>query len=446
MRSNKSIARELVLFSLPLILSGVLQQLYNWADAFIIGHSGPEGEMMLAAVGATTYITVLLINSIVGFTLGISIMAAQEYGRGNIEKIRKITSNFLFILCGVYTVLTAAAIVFVEPILKVMDTPAEIFGYTEDYLKIVFIGVPFLAVYNLFAALFRAVGNTKVAFYAVLISSAMNVVLDVIFVLGLSMGVIGAAAATVISQAAMTVFIVIYGLVKYPDLMIKRRQKMFQRDVLSEGASFGMPPMVQNSVISVGNLALQNFMNNFGAATVLAVTTGYRIDSIMILPIINMGAAISSLVARSKGEEDPVKIRSYMKNGLVLMIGVSILLGVVMFFFGKGFISFFGITGDALAIGDRFFKDLAAFYILFGVATVLRSVLEGIGDITYCSIVGIITLCFRIAFSYILEPFVANRAIALAEAVSWLALLIMVLARIYYIMEKPSKKYIIDRN
>jgi hypothetical protein len=128
----------------------------------------------------------------------------------------------------------------------------------------------------------------------------------------------------------------------------------------------------------VGNLALQNFMNNFGAATVLAVTTGYRIDSIMILPIINMGAAISSLVARSKGEEDPVKIRSYMKNGLVLMIGVSILLGVIMFFFGKGFISFFGITGDALVIGDRFFKDLAAFYILFGVATVLRSVLEGV--------------------------------------------------------------------
>jgi len=271
-----------------------------------------------------------------------------------------------------------------------------------------------------------------VAFYAVLISSALNVILDILFVLVMSMGVIGAASATVISQAAMTVFIVIYGLVKYPDLMLKRRQKMFQRDILQEGASFGMPPMVQNSVISVGNLALQNFMNNFGAATVLAVTTGYRIDCIMILPIINMGAAISSLVARSKGEENPEKIRSYLKNGLFLMIGISILLGATMFFFGAAFISFFGITGEALAIGERFFKDLAAFYILFGVATVLRSVLEGIGDITYCSIVGIITLCFRIAFSYILEPFIANRAIAFAEAVSWLAFLIMVAVRVCY--------------
>lgn len=436
MKENKSIAKELVLFALPLIFSGILQQLYSWADAFIVGHSGAEGEMMLAAVGATGSITMLLIHSILGFTVGLSIMAAQEYGRKNLGTIRKISSNFIPVLCGIYTVLAVVAMIFIQPILKIMDTPAEIFAYAQGYLQVVLIGVPFLACYNLFAALFRAVGNTKVAFYAVLLSSVLNVILDVIFVLGYHWGTVGAAAATVISQIAMTIFIVLYGYKKYPDLMMKKDEMHLEKDILKVGTSFGMPPAIQNSVTSVGNLILQNFMNNFGAFTVLAITTAYRVDSIMLLPIVNIGSAISSLVARAEGEGNKKKIRSYLKTGLTLMFVTSLIVAFLMYSFGAVFIGIFGVTGEALEIGKMFFRNLAAFYTLFGVATVLRSVLEGIGDIKFCSMVGIAALFSRILFSYILKPFIANRAIALAEGISWCILLLLMIVRTFYMRKK----------
>ena len=429
-RKSSSIAAELFRFSLPLILSGVLQQLYSWADAFIVGHA--EGELQLGAVGATHSLSWFFINTIMGFTLGLSILGAQEYGRGNAHKVRRILAGFLPALWGVYTLLSACGIVFAEPILRAMNTPAEIFSYSLQYFKIVLIGIPFLAVYNLYAALLRAIGNTKLSFYAVLLSSALNVALDILFVVVLPYGVNGAAMATVISQIAMTVFIVIYSNNKYAQLNIKREDIRFDRDIFKEGLSFSIPPTIQNSVTSLGNLVLQNFMNGFGAITVLSITTAYRVDSIMILPIINLGAAVSSMAARAKGAGDTHRIKNCMKTGIIMVGGVAAVLAVCMFFFGVCFVEMFGVTGEALEVGRQFFRDLSNFYVMFGIAMVLRSVLEGIGDITYSSTIGIATLGVRIASSYLLRAGFRNRTVALAEGVSWCFLLIMMCIRVLY--------------
>ena len=161
MQKKQSTARELILFSMPLILSGILQQLYSWADAFIVGHA--EGELPLAAVGATTSISMFLINTILGLTLGLSSLGAQHYGRRDPSAVTRILSCFLPLIVLLYAVLSAAAYACASPILRLMDTPADIFAWSLDYLKIIFIGIPFLACYNLFAALLRAVGNTKAA-------------------------------------------------------------------------------------------------------------------------------------------------------------------------------------------------------------------------------------------------------------------------------------------
>jgi len=427
---GSSIAAELFRFSLPLILSGILQQLYSWADAFIVGHA--EGELQLGAVGATHSLSYFFINTILGFTLGLSILGAQEYGRGNADKVRRILSVFLPVLCGVYTVLSLCGIVFAEPILRIMDTPAEIFGYSLQYFKIVLIGIPFLAVYNLYAALLRAIGNTKLSFYAVLLSSVLNVALDILLVVVLPYGVGGAAMATVISQAAMTAFIVIYSNNKYAQLNIKREDISFDRGMFKEGLSFSIPPAIQNSVTSLGNLVLQNFMNGFGASTVLAITTAYRVDSITILPVINLGAAVSSMTARAKGAGDTHRIKKCLKTGLIMVAGVSAVLAAGVFFFGINFVEIFGVTGEALETGGRFFRDLSNFYVIFGLAVVMRSALEGIGDIKYCSTIGIATLGVRIASSYLLRPFFANRTVALAEGISWCFLMVMMGIRVLY--------------
>jgi len=151
----------------------------------------------------------------------------------------------------------------------------------------------------------------------------------------------------------------------------------------------------------------------------------------MLLPIINMGAAISSLVARAKGAGDKDRIRSCFKTGVVMMVIVAAALTLVMFLFGAEFVGMFGVTGDALAEGRQFFRDLAIFYVLFGVAQVFRSVLEGIGDITYCSAAGIGMLALRIANSYLMKPVFAERTIAFAEGFAWIVLFIVMSARIF---------------
>ena len=432
MKRNHSIAGEMIRFSLPLILSGILQQLYSWADAFILGHSGETGELMLAAVGATGSITTLLVQTIVGFTLGLSIMAAQEYGQRNLEKLRKITAGFAPLLCAVYAVLAALAILAIRPILTVMDTPAEIFDYAAQYLRIVLSGVPFLALYNLLAAVLRAVGNSKASFYAVLLSSLLNVALDVLLVLVFPFGTAGAAAATVMSQIAMTVFMAVYAWMKYPELFSFAGGGKADALVFRQGLSFSLPPTIQNSVTSAGNLVLQNFMNQFGAVTVLAITTSYRVDSLMLLPLFNLGSAISSMTARSKGEGNAEKVRACLKTGMMLMLAVCGALTVVMFLFGSSFVAFFGVTGDALEAGRQFFRDLSLFYVPFGLATAMRSPLEGIGDISYCSAAGIGTLVIRILFSYLFRPIMGGRAIAFAEAVAWMCLLALMTSRLLY--------------
>ena len=422
---KQSTAGELLHFSLPLILGGILQQLYSWVDAFIVGHA--EGDLQLGAIGATNVATSLFIHMILGFTLGLSILAAQEFGRGNREKIRRILHTFLPLMGLLCTLLAGVSIVAAKAFLHLLATPDEIFGYSLSYLRIALLGMPLLAVYNTYAAILRAMGNTKVAFYAILISAAFNFVLDMLLVVVLPYGVEGAAAATVIAQLTMALFIVFYTRRKYPDLV---RSSGFDRAAFSEGLSFGLPPMVQNSITSLGTLVLQNFMNGFGAVTVLAITTAYRVDTMLLLPVFNLAAAISNLIARSKGAGEGEKITKYLKSGLALMLAVTLVLTLLVYLLGAEFIAIFGVGGEAVLIGRQFFRDLAIFYMLFGTAQALRGALEGIGDITYCSAIGILTLGLRILFSYLLKAGMDQRAIAFAEGYSWICMLLLFVLRV----------------
>lgn len=426
--SRFALALEMLRFGLPLMMSGVLQQLYSWADAFIIGHA--EGGMQLAAVGATTSLYGFLSNTILGLTLGLSIMAAQHVGAGRRERIRGVLSSFLPLLFAGYGLVALGVSFFLEPVLAVMDTPLEILADALAYLRIILLGVPFLACYNLYAALLRALGNTKAAFYAVLLSSCVNVALDILFVMVLSLGVAGAAAATVLSQIGMTVFIALYAAAKEPEILRPAAFRLPDRSVLSEGVRFAAPPAIKNSVTSFGHLTLQGFMNSFGATTVLAVTTAYRVDSITLLPIVNLGAAISIIAAQASGARDRKRIRACLKTGLILMLVISGLLAAVMFAFGALFIQFFGVTGDALWQGSVFFRDLSLFYPVFGISIVLQSVLEGIGDISFCSVIGVVSLALRIVLSFGMRPFFAERTIALAEGSVWVVTMAVFALRI----------------
>lgn len=431
---HENIAVALVKFSLPLILAGILQQLYNWADAFIVGNV--DGELSLAAVGATTSVINFYILTITGFTLGLSIFFAQRYGSGETEAIPRILSTFSLILGAVFLALSAAGFALAPAILRAMDTSADIIGLSEGYLRIVFLGIPFLAVYNVFAAALRGLGDSRTSFLAVLLSAAINVALDIWFVAALDWNVQGAAAATVISQAAMTLFLVIYSRKKYPLLRFALRGKWFDKQIFLQGVRLGMPPMIQSSVHAFGSLILQNFMNGFGSRTVAAITTAYRVDTIVILPMTNLGAGISTMVAQSYGAGDRKRIRKIFGVGSALMAGVSLLMTALVIPFGGRLIALFGAGPEVVDIGSRFFVRLSAFYIVYGLATAIRGYIEGLGDVACSSLIGIAALFIRIAASYMGAAFFGNMIIAYAEDFSWVCLLIFYILRAFRKREK----------
>ena len=426
----KGIAFILIKFSLPLILSGVLQQLYNWADAFIVGNV--EGELALAAVGATSTVINFYLMAITGFTLGLSILIGQRFGSGQTKHIPPILSSFTIILGLVFTLLAALGILLASPILRLLHTTSDTLRLAEDYLQIIFLGVPFLAVYNVYSAALRGIGDSRAPFLALLVSSVVNVLLDLIFVAWFRWGVSGAAIATVISQAAMTVFIILYTIKKHSILRFRWKGKRIDRQALVQGMRFGFPPMIQSSVSAFGSLLLQNFMNGFGTQTVAAITTAYRVDSIALLPIINLGSGISTLVAQSHGAGQEKRAKKIFDVGMVVMFTVSLLLTLLIVPTGGRLIALFGAGEEAVAIGDGFFQRIACFYVVYGLATAVRGYLEGLGDVVYSSITGIVSLAFRILASYAFASLCGNMIIAYAEAFSWGILLVLYLVRMLW--------------
>ncbi len=425
-----SIAKALTAFTVPLILSGVFQQLFNWVDAFIVGNV--EGELALAGIGAVTSTYSMFVMVIVGFTSGLSVLAAQRFGMGRTEELKYILALFSLILGGIFLAVCGSGTVFVEEILVLLDTPKDIFQNAENYLRIMFAGIPFLAVYNTCCAVLRGLGDSRAPFSSVLVCSVINVALDLVFVAQLRQGTAGAAIATVLSQIAMTVYVVCYAVRRYPMLRIASLRELLPRRTLGEGARFGLPPAIQSGTTSFGNILLQRFMNGFGDQTVAAITTAYRVDTVLLLPIINFGSGVATMVAQNAGAGQPERARQALKTGAGMIAGVSLLLTFLIVLAGERLIAMFGLTPEPVRIGQAFFVRIGSFYVVYGLAMAVRGYLEGLGDMVFSGMVGIAALLVRIAASYALAGLFGRMVIAYAEAISWLVLLGLYLLRCWW--------------
>ena len=428
MLTTKSMTRQLIEFSIPLVLSGLLQQLFSWADAFIVGNILGEGA--LAAVGATMYISALYLAAVTGFTSGVSILSAQMFGQGRHEEQKKVLFTFLMVLSGAFLVATGAGLYLVEPILRMMDTPADIFDMAREYLWIVMWGVPFLTIYNVYAAVLRGIGDSRSPTAAVMVSVSVNVVLDVLLVGVIPMGVAGAALATVLSQVMMALFLVVYAGRRHALLHLDFGNERVDLGLFREGCRLAVPITVQSLVCSVGGLTLGAFMNGFGSQTVAAISTAYRVDSVILLPVFNLGTGISTLAAQSTGAGEHQRARKFLYVGSALMAVVCIFLTGFVLVAGGPLVGLFGVTQEATQIGGEFFRCIAVFYVIHGWTNSLRGYLEGVGDVVFTGATGILSLLVRIALSYALMDTFGNMVIAYAEGLAWCFTFVLFLVRV----------------
>ena len=422
-----SVAKALLAFTVPLVLSGLLQQLFSWVDAFIVGNV--NGETALGGIGATTSIYNLFVTVITGFTAGLSVLTAQQFGRNEHKRITATLSTYTAILGVIFLLISISGIAFAHEILTVMDTPSSIFPSAEEYLSVLLAGIPFLAVYNTYSAVLRGIGNSRAPFLAIIVSSLANVALDLVFVAGLGYGPAGAAAATVIAQAAMTVFIVAYAIRRYPELRFRLCRASFDRKAMREGAVFSLPPAIQSGASSIGSVILQQFMNGFGAQTVSAITTAYRVDTVILLPITNLGSGIATVVAQNIGAGKADRAKTAIRAGSAIMAAVSLVLTLLVFLCGEHLIAMFGLSLETTAIGRAFFHRIAVFYIVFGLSMAIRGFIEGIGDMLFSGVAGILSLIVRIVCSYALRDVFGTLVIAYAEAIAWIFMLLLYVVR-----------------
>ena len=426
-----SLVKALILFSIPLILSGLLQQLYSWADAFIVGNT--EGVGALAAIGATQVITGVLIMTLTGLTSGVSILSARYFGMRNLLIQKDILSTFVIFFGGIFIVCSAIGYFLAEPLLLLLKTPSDIFELSKTYLQITMIGIPFLTLYNTYAAVLRGIGDSKAPLYSVLVSTIINIILDIIFVMVFRWSVKGAAIATVISQIVMALYIVSYASKRYEDLRFNLGITKINRSVLTSGLALSLPLAIQSTLGAGGNLILQSFMNSFGTTTVAAITTAYRIDSVIMLPIINLGIGVATITSQNFGAGKFIRMRKSLAAGTALMSVVSLSLTALVLLFSARLIKLFGVSDEGAGIGAQFFKILGYYYIIFGFATVFRGYLEGMGRVRFTSSCSILSLILRIVLSYALVGVLGNMAIAQAEAYSWCFLLVMYAAMLLYL-------------
>ena len=396
------ITGTLLRFTLPMMAGALLQQCYNIADTLIVGQFvGPEA---LAAVGSAYTLMVFLCSILLGLSLGSSTVFSQQYGRGSLSALRHSTWVSFVLILAITVVLNVAAFLALDPILRFLQVPAEVYPLMRDYLWIIFWGILFTFIYNIYAALLRAVGDSVTPLWFLSLSVVLNIGLDLFFILSLDWGIEGAAAATVIAQGAAALGIVIYTYRKRPELKIRRNEIYLDRATLKEITEFSTLTCVQQSVMNLGILMVQGLVNSFGTVVMAAFAAAVKIDAFAYMPVQEFGNAFSTFVAQNFGARKRQRIRRGIRQALLITCLFSLAVSLLIFLFAEPLMLIFVKPDEVeiLRIGAQYLRIEGAFYALIGILFLLYGYYRSVRMPGMSVILTVLSLGTRVALSYIL--------------------------------------------
>lgn len=396
------ITGTLLRFTLPMMAGALLQQCYNIADTLIVGQFvGPEA---LAAVGSAYTLMVFLCSILLGLSLGSSTVFSQQYGRGSLSALRHSTWVSFVLILAITVVLNVAAFLALDPILRFLQVPAEVYPLMRDYLWIIFWGILFTFIYNFYAALLRAVGDSVTPLWFLSLSVVLNIGLDLFFILSLDWGIEGAAAATVIAQGAAALGIVIYTYRKRPELKIRRDEIYLDRATLKEITEFSTLTCVQQSVMNLGILMVQGLVNSFGTVVMAAFAAAVKIDAFAYMPVQEFGNAFSTFVAQNFGARKRQRIRRGIRQALLITCLFSLAVSLLIFLFAEPLMLIFVKPDEVeiLRIGAQYLRIEGAFYALIGILFLLYGYYRSVRMPGMSVILTVLSLGSRVALSYIL--------------------------------------------
>lgn len=434
------ITKNMILFSLPMILGNMLQQLYNVADTFIVGRV--LGANSLAAVGSAYTVMIFLTSILLGLCMGSGAVFAIRYGEKNEDGLKNSIFISFLMIAAITVVINILSFVFLDSILVLLQVPAEIYDMMRGYLQVIFIGISFTFLYNYLASLLRAIGDSVVPLLFLAASAILNVILDVYFVAVLDYGVQGAAAATVIAQAVSAVGILLYVILKVDVLKINRKHMHFSRNAIGEVFHLSMLTCIQQSVMNFGILMIQGLVNSFGTVVMAAFAVAVKIDSFAYMPVQDFGNAFSVFTAQNFGANKNGRIKRGIRSALGISICFSLFISLLVCTFAKQLMMIFIEPHEVelISIGVRYLRIEGAFYIGIGCLFLLYGYYRAVKKPGMSIVLTIISLGTRVVLAYILASIPAIGVVGIWWAIPIGWLLADAVGIIYYVAHIPAKR------
>lgn len=398
-----SITGTMLRFALPMITGNLLQQFYNIADTLIVGRY--LGVQALAAVGAAYALMSFLTSILLGLCMGSGAVFSLRYGEKNEGMLKSSMFVSFVLVAAVALVLNTAVFLFIDPIMYLLCVPVEIYGFMREYLWIIFFGISAVFLYNYFACLLRAVGNSFIPLVFLGISALLNVGLDLVFVLVFKWGVAGAGAATVVSQFVSGIGICLYTYLKMPEFRINRSYMKMDRKVLAEISGFSFLTCVQQSVMNFGILMVQGLVNSFGAVVMAAFAAAVKIDSFAYMPVQDFGNAFSTFIAQNYGAGRHDRVEKGIKSAVTASVLFCLVISFIVCVFARELMLVFVQPQEAeiLAVGVQYLRIEGTFYCGIGCLFLLYGLYRAVRKPEISVVLTIISLGTRVVLAYILS-------------------------------------------
>lgn len=435
-----AITKGMLLFAIPMILGNLLQQLYNVADTFVVGKF--LGAEALAAVGSAYTLMVFITSIILGLCMGSGAIFSIHFGAKKIDDLKNSIFVSFFMIAGITIIINILIFLFLDPIMRILQVPSEIYGMMKEYLQVIFIGIIFTFIYNYISSLLRAIGDSVIPLVFLAVSAILNVILDVAFVAVIHLGVSGAAIATVIAQAVSAVGILAYSTCKTDILKLKREHMYVNKHTVKEIFQFSILTCIQQSVMNFGILMIQGLVNSFGTTVMAAFAVAVKIDSFAYMPVQDFGNAFSIYTAQNYGANKQERIKKGMKVAFLVSTIFCFMISVLVFVFAKPLMEIFIDANEIaiLSVGVQYLRIEGTFYIGIGCLFLWYGYYRAVRKPGMSVVLTIISLGVRVILAYILAPIasIGVQGIWWAIPIGWF--LADIVGFIYYMKYKRIHK------
>lgn len=416
---NEKPLKALFTFSLPMIIGNLFQQFYTMADSVIVGRYVSENA--LAAVGASYSLTNVFICIAVGGGAGAAVITGRYFGARDYSRMKQTAATTLIAFLIISLLLSLFGLIFGKNIMEILNTPDNVLNMASQYLRIYFLGLPFLFIYNLLSALFNALGRSKIPLYLLIFSSIFNIILDIYMVKSLNMGVAGVAWATFIAQGISAVLSFALYIKELKSYKNKISTFFSIRDLLPV-SKIALPSILQQSTVSIGMMLVQSVVNSFGSEMLAGFSAAMRVESICVVPMAALGNAMSSYTAQNIGSGKNYRIKQgyHTVNGLVIFF--ALIICIILQLFHIPIINLFiGSEGTQLALqtGTGYLKFMSWFFFLIGFKMSVDGLLRGSADMAMFTIANLANLTFRVLFAITMAPHFGIAMVWYAVPIGW---------------------------